>query len=96
MRTSAIGVRVGSNFTDKGGQVLTVSRVETPVNFTRSWDWDISLVKVVETIKFNKKVKSIPLGTQPLKKGQKAVILGWGPYDGVSMLFCFFFCIQGD
>lgn len=69
-----IRIRAGSNFRDKGGLVHGVQRTFPH----RSPDSDIALLKLVGPLRYNVKVKSIPLASFPRQDGDSCAVAGWG------------------
>uniref|UniRef100_A0A336M3B4 CSON009631 protein n=1 Tax=Culicoides sonorensis TaxID=179676 RepID=A0A336M3B4_CULSO len=84
---SVYSVRAGSNSQYTGGQVIQANRViNHPQYNSRTFDNDVSIVKLVSGLTYNDRVQPVPLATPQtfIPDGAIARIAGWGDLQSGS------------
>uniref|UniRef100_A0A1B0DA37 trypsin n=1 Tax=Phlebotomus papatasi TaxID=29031 RepID=A0A1B0DA37_PHLPP len=74
-------IRAGSSFHKFGGQVRNVAKIIKHPKYDPSTNNnDFAILKLVRKLKFNRKIKAIPLVNKSnvLKDGTKLMVSGWG------------------
>lgn len=85
-----LNARVGSNYTNKGGQLLKLAYGKIHAKTNVTLDMDFAILKLQTPIQFNDQVQpvSLPLPNENVAVGTTAVVTGWGdtqPYIGYSV-----------
>ncbi|KAL7015951.1 hypothetical protein ACKWTF_016745 [Chironomus riparius] len=81
IRAEQLSIRAGSDLRSQGGQLIPVRKIinHPDYNFTGSY-FDVSILKLTSSLKFNSKV--MPIGLPPrginLRKGTPLLVSGWG------------------
>lgn len=74
-------IRAGSNKNSNGGVVVKVQKIFQHLKYDRfSIDFDYSILKLEENLKFSKQIKAIQLATQDqdVADDTECVVTGWG------------------
>lgn len=78
---SAIGIRAGTSYRNSGGvQTLVKDVVEHPEYTSRSNDFDISIIRLANSLPFGPTIQPIAMASENsvLAPGSSVVISGWG------------------
>ncbi|XP_055852008.1 chymotrypsin-2-like [Episyrphus balteatus] len=86
-RESELQIVTGTNRYDKPGGVYYVKDLILHCNYgIKEYHNDIGLIRLNESIVFNKFTQPILLPTEPLKDGDEVVLTGWGNTDYINDL----------
>ncbi|KAH8281574.1 hypothetical protein KR054_001616, partial [Drosophila jambulina] len=77
---SRLTLRVGSSRRDSGGQLVKVSRVIVHESYNRPAlsSNDVAVIRLQRPLKFNNKVRPIPLASSSPATGSPSFVAGWG------------------
>nr|CAD7397109.1 unnamed protein product [Timema poppensis] len=72
-------IRAGSDYRASGGTIYAVSQIINHASYnSRTYDNDISLIRVATPFVFSTTVRAISLGTAELAAGTYTTVTGWG------------------
>ncbi|XP_075221428.1 chymotrypsin-1-like [Lycorma delicatula] len=69
---------VGSNTFKEGGIKVYPKKFFVHANYTGKWDYDIGLVKLKESLKFSRKIKSVSISSKLPSVGSETIFSGYG------------------
>ncbi|XP_075222840.1 chymotrypsin-2-like [Lycorma delicatula] len=75
---------VGRNNLKESGIKVYPKNFFTHPNYTGSWDYDIALIKLKESLKFSRKIKSISISSKLPSVGSETIFSGYGYTNGTS------------
>lgn len=81
---------VGAHHISNDGRMHRLDRINNHPSYNKTTKrGDISLLHTVDVVRFNDRVKPIPLGQQFVIGGKTSVVSGWGVYEVQKKYFHF-------
>ena len=75
---NSLDILVGTNDLKNGGTYYEVDKFIMHENYNGTFAYDVAVIRVKETIKFNDRVKPIELSSEEVQDGTDVIFTGWG------------------